>query len=81
MEDVAADNKMIKDDGAQTSFYDNLIDGFQALAVEDGPMIVDVDMESAAAAPAEEEWEQLLIAIGEHICTYWVQHVLYQEKV
>ena len=81
MEDNAADDKMIEDDGAETSFYDSLLDHFQSLAVEDGRTI-EVDMESAAAAAttAEEEWEQLLIAIREHVHMYWAQLVLYQEK-
>jgi hypothetical protein len=50
--------------------------------VEDGP-VVDIDMESAAAAatPAEEEREQLLMAIGEHVRMYRAQRFLYQEKV
>ena len=36
---------------------------------------------TSAAAPAEEEWEQLLIAIGEHARMYQAQQVMYQEKM
>ncbi len=40
MEDVVADDDMIED---EPLFYDELIAGFQSLAVEDGP-IIDIDM-------------------------------------
>ncbi len=64
MEDAdAVDEDMFEDEPLN---YDRLIDGFQSLAVaEDGPVIaIDMELAAAAATPAEEEQEQLLMAKG-----------------
>ena len=68
---------------------DGLIENVGTMLLEDIPIvdvedipIVDVQMDApeAAATPEEEERDQLLLVIGEHIRMYRAQRALYQQK-
>ena len=56
------------------TMIDGILVGFDNLAIKDTP-VVDVRMEvpEAAATPEEEEWDLLLLQIGEHIRMYPLQ--------
>ena len=53
------------------AYIDGILVGFDNLAIK-YTLVVEVKMEvpKVAATPKEEEWDLLLLQIGEHICMY-----------
>jgi hypothetical protein len=56
------------------TMIDGILVGLDNLAIKDTPVVeVRMEVPEAAATPNKEEWDLLLLQIGEHIHMYWSQ--------